>query len=272
MRVKPLMKTLFAAIIIIQLITIQTHCESSTLIQEIITQNIYSVGACGLIIIRASSNITVDSINTVDEYSHYEFKIGDLTPFVQGSEYIVVIYGTIQSKREGAPGGFICEPALLNITVKNTSSNSSESRLVLLTVCSSNFNFQYIYDTMSNINNTTSQINNTIVYLSNTILSINDKLANVLTYVNWSLGNLTLINNTMSSIKESSIDYLSKSTDISNSIRSINESINNVREIITAPRLIEAAALALSIVSIGLLSILLIMFKKTMREEIVFGL
>jgi formyltetrahydrofolate synthetase len=231
------------------------------------------VGAYGLIIIRASSNITVDSdsINTVDKYSPYEFKISNLATFVQGSEYIVVINGTIQSKREGAPGGFICEPALLNITVKNTSSDSSESRLVLLTVCSSNFNFQYIYDTISNINKTTSQINNNIVYLNNTILSINDNLANVSTYVNWSLGNLTLINNTMSSIKES-INYLSKSTDISNSIRSINESINNVREIITAPRLIEAAALALSIVSIGLLSILLIMFKKTMREEIVFGL
>ena len=248
MRVKPLMKTLFAAIIIIQLITIQTHCDSNTLIQEIISQNIYSAGAYGLIIIRASSNITVDSIKPVGEYSHYEFKIINYT-FLQGSEYIVVINGTIQSKKEGAPQGFICEPALLNITVKNTSSNSSESRLVLLTVCSSNF--QYINDTISNINNTTSQINNNIVYLNNTILSINDNLANVLTYVNWSLGNLTLINNTMSSIKES---------------------INNVREIITAPRLIEAAALALSIVSIGLLSILLIMFKKTMREEIVFGL
>jgi methyl-accepting chemotaxis protein len=234
------------------------------------------VGAYGLIIIRASSNITVDSIKPVEEYSHYEFEKSSLTTFVQGSEYIVVIKGTIQSKREEAPGGFICEPALLNITVKNTSSNSSESRLVLLTVCSSNF--QYIYDTMSNINNTTSQINNNIVYLNKTVLSINDNLANVLTYVNWSLGNLTLINNTMSSIKES-IANLSKSTDtksmselINNSIRSINESINNVREIITAPRLIEAAALGLSIVSIGLLSILLIMFKKTMREEIVFGL
>jgi hypothetical protein len=270
------MKTLFAAIIIIQLITIQSHCDSNTLIQEIITQNIYSAGAYGLIIIRASSNITVDSIKPVGEYSHYEFKNYTYDTFSQGSEYIVVINGTIQSEKEGAPQGFICEPALLNITVKNTSSNSSESRLVLLTVCSSNF--QYINDTISNINNTTSQINNNIVYLNNTILSINDNLANVLTYVNWSLGNLTLINNTMSSIKES-INYLSKSTDIksmsefiNNNIRSINQSINNVREIITAPRLIEAAALALSIVSIGLLSILLIMFKKTMREEIVFGL
>jgi hypothetical protein len=193
------MKKLFAAIIIIQFITIQTHSESSTLIQEIITQNIYSVGDYGLIIIRASSNITVDSIQPVDKYSHYEFKISNYT-FLQGSEYIVVINGTIQSKKEGAPGGFICEPALLNITVKNTSSDLIEYRLVLLTVCSSNF--QYINDTINNI----------------------------------------------------------------------NESINNIREIITAPRLIEVAALALSIVSIGLLSILLIMFKKTMREEMVFGL
>jgi len=199
MRVKPLMKTLFAAIIIIQFITIQTHSESSTLIQEIITQNIYSVGAYGLIIIRASSNITVDSIKPVDEYSHYEFEIHSNYTFMQGSEYIVVINGTIRSKRMEAPRGFI-EPVLLNITVKSTSSDFIEYRLVLLTVCSSNF--QYINDTINNI----------------------------------------------------------------------NESTNNIREIITAPRLIEVAALALSIVSIGLLSILLIMFKKTMREEIVFGL
>ena len=264
MRVKPLMKTLFVAIIIIQLITIQTHCDSNTLIQEIITQNIYSAGAYGLIIIRASSNITVDSIKPVGEYSHYEFKNYTYDTFSQGSEYIVVIKinGTIQSKKEEAPQGFICEPALINITVKNTSNDFIEYRLVLLTVCSSNF--QYIYDTINNIDKTTSQINSSIVYLNKTILSINDNLTNVVTYVNWSLGNLTLINNTMSSIKES-INYLSKSTDI----KSMSEFI---REIITAPRLIEAAALALSIVSIGLLSILLIMFKKTMREEIVFGL
>jgi hypothetical protein len=234
------------------------------------------VGAYGLIIIRASSNITVDSIKPVDEYSHYEFERYSDYTFVQGSEYIVVINGTIRSEGEEAPRGFICEPALLNITVKSTSSDFSEYRLVLLTVCSSNF--QYIYDTINNIDKTTSQINSSIMYLNKTILSINDNLTNVLTYVNWSLGNLTLINNTMSSINES-IAYLYKSTDIklmnesiNTGIRSINGSINNVREIITAPRLIEVAALALSIVSIGLLSILLIMFKKTMREEIVFGL
>lgn len=197
MRVKPLMKILFVAIIISQLITIQVHCESNTLIKEIITQNVYSVNTRSVIVIRATSNITI--IDTVAKYSHYEFKY-NTSSFKQGAEYVIVINGTIQRKKEESREGFICEPALFNITVKSTSGNNSEYRLVLLTVCSSNF--QYINTTLNNISKTASQTNNNITHL----------------------------------------------------------------------RLIEVVVLALSIVSIGLLSVLLIMFKKMMREEVVFGL
>jgi hypothetical protein len=197
MRVKPLMKILFVAIIISQLITIQVHCESNTLIKEIITQNVYSVNTRSVIVIRATSNITI--IDTVDKYSHYEFKY-NTSSFKQGAEYVIVINGTIQRKKEESREGFICEPALFNITVKSTSGNNSEYRLVLLTVCSSNF--QYINTTLNNISKIASQTNNNITHL----------------------------------------------------------------------RLIEVVVLALSIVSIGLLSVLLIMFKKMMREEVVFGL
>jgi hypothetical protein len=199
MHVKPLMKILFVAIIISQLITIQVHCESNALIKEIITQNVYSVNTRGVIVIRATSNITIRSIDPVDKYSHYEFKY-NTSSFKQGAEYVIVINGTIQRKKEESLEGFICEPALFNITVKSTSDNNSEYRLVLLTVCSSNF--QYINSTLNNISKTASQINNNITHL----------------------------------------------------------------------RLIEVVVLALSIVSIGLLSVLLIMFKKMLREEVVFGL
>lgn len=242
-------------------LTTQVHGQSAELIQEIITQNIYIANTSGIIIIKVTGaeskiNVTIDEI---PNYTSYQFKNTRTTAFTgQGFSYIVVS-GTLERIEDKNTEGIVCEPALYNVTA--SLNDTIDYRLILLTVCSINFQFY---------------LNNAVLQIVENITSLEDTLENINANVSWILGNITLINETLIKYNITErldalkliINNLCKASDVI----TLNNTINNVKDNIASLIPIDVISLILSIISTSLLCVVFVIFRKMQREEVVLGL
>uniref|UniRef100_A0A7C5Z5I0 Uncharacterized protein n=1 Tax=Ignisphaera aggregans TaxID=334771 RepID=A0A7C5Z5I0_9CREN len=231
-------------------ILMSQEIENTVHIEQVIIQNIFTENSNGIIILVINKpqdlkeyHIDIRSISIKEFKSNYTFSFRRTTLIEEKDKVYELIIINITRIESSYPksGELICEPLILNISIR-VEEVTSDQKIVLLTICSTKFS-----EILYNINKNIEEINKSISkIIENT--DTRAKEQQLLKQINLVLSNITYVKTLL-----------------------INN-FNDLKADVDSQKYLILLSLVISLVSTVLIILILLLFRKSQKELLVFGL